>query len=185
MLEDSGNSFLALSLKRGACVRWTTSDKHFFSLSKKCLGEGGVPGTPSWNRGFKDITFFLVFNKLIKQGAHTSAHTPSQFLLYFIFCTIHSCFPSFYFLCFNFPLCSCLNFEKEVFLDVPITTNMFLVLEFCVYNLFLHSTCSVYVFCLITCKLVINNQNLNWKVVFFVLIWLPTTVVYIYIYFLE
>ena len=50
--------------------------------------------------------------KAIKQGAHMSVHTLSQFLLYFIFCTT-LLFSNVFFLCFNF--CSWLNFEIDLY----------------------------------------------------------------------
>ena len=93
--------------------------------------------------------------KAIKQGADTSAlcthpvtvlvvlyflhytlvfHTLSQFLLYFTLCTT-LLFTNVLFLTSIFHWCSWLNFEREVFLDVPIT------MEFCCgHPVFLHST---------------------------------------------
>ena len=62
--------------------------------------------------------------KGIKQGcSHVCTHPVIVLVLHFLHFTL-------VFLCFNFPSCYWFNFLSKVFLDVPITTNKYSVLEF-------------------------------------------------------
>ena len=74
----------------------------------------------------------------IKQGAHTSAHTLSEFL-YFIFCTT-LLFSNVIFLCFYFSSCSWVKFWKRSFSYVLITICSWILLD----TLFVHSICVLF-----------------------------------------
>ena len=82
--------------------------------------------------------------KTIKQGAHTSAHTLSSSCCA-SFSALRSCFPMFFFLCFNFQSCSWLHFEREVFQDHQYVFGSGILLQTPCSDI-LHLKCSVYVF---------------------------------------
>ena len=80
--------------------------------------------------------------KAIKHGAHTSAHTLSRFLLYFILCTT-LLFSNVFFLCFNSPSCSWLQ-RSFKFNHQYVFGSGILLWTPCCYTQYLK--CSVYVF---------------------------------------
>ena len=88
--------------------------------------------------------------KAIKQDVHISAHT--LLLLYSIFCTT-LLFSNVFYSVLQFFIKFLVKFLKRSIFDVPITTNMFLGLEYCCKPLFPHSTLEMQCICVLFCRL--------------------------------